>query len=101
MNPEQFTLVVNDFGVKYISKADVNHLIASIKSTYTLTKDWTSNMYCGIKLSWVYKNQTVNILMLGYIKKLQEYEHILPKSHSIVRTHLSQNNSEERPKNPI
>jgi hypothetical protein len=66
--------------VKYIYKADVDHLIASIKLTYTLTKDWAGDMYCGIKLSWDYKNQTVNISMPGYIKKkLQEYEHILPK----------------------
>jgi hypothetical protein len=75
-----FTLIVDDFGVKYANKADIDHLIASIKSMYTLTKDWTGNMYCGIKLSWNYKNQTVDILMLGYIKKkLREYEHILPK----------------------
>jgi hypothetical protein len=39
--PLTFTLVVDDFGVKYKSKDDVDHLIASIKSTYKVTKDWT------------------------------------------------------------
>jgi hypothetical protein len=34
-----FTLVVDDFGVKYVDKTDVEHLIASIKTTYNLTKD--------------------------------------------------------------
>jgi hypothetical protein len=68
--PILFTLIVYDFGVKYVDKADVDHLIASIKSTYTITEDWTSNMYCGIKLSWDYKNQTVDISMLGNIKKI-------------------------------
>jgi hypothetical protein len=30
---------VDDFGVKYESKDDMDHLIAIIKSTYKLTKD--------------------------------------------------------------
>jgi hypothetical protein len=41
--PLTITLVVDDFGVKYESKEDMDHLIASIKSTYKLTKDWTGN----------------------------------------------------------
>jgi hypothetical protein len=32
--PISFTLIVNDFGVKYERKVDVNHLIAAIKSKY-------------------------------------------------------------------
>ncbi len=75
-HPILFTLVVNDFCIKYVNKADVDHLVASIKSTYTLTKDWTGNLYCGIALAWDYDNRTVDILMPGYIKKkLQEYKH--------------------------
>jgi hypothetical protein len=34
--PITFTLVVNNFGVKLVDKADVDHLISSIKQTYTL-----------------------------------------------------------------
>ena len=79
--PISFTLVVDDFGVKYIDKANVDHLVASIKSTYTLTEDWTGNLYCGIHLDWDYEKRTVDILMPGYIaKKLQEYKHIKSKS---------------------
>ena len=33
------TLAVDDFGVKYVNKDDVDHLVSSIKSTYKLTKD--------------------------------------------------------------
>jgi hypothetical protein len=64
-----FTLVVDDFGVKYVSREDIDHLIGAIKLTYTLTKDWTGNVYCGIALDWDYNNRTVNISMPGYIKK--------------------------------
>ena len=47
-----FTLVVDDFGVKYVKKDDVDHIIVNIKSTYSLTEDWMGNMYCGITLEW-------------------------------------------------
>ena len=73
-------LVVDNFGVKFINKEDVDHLISSIKTTYTLTEDWSGQLYCGITLDWDYVNRTVDISMPGYIKKkLQEYEHVSPR----------------------
>lgn len=79
--PISFTLVVDDFGVKYVDKADVDHLVASIKSTYMLTEDWSGNLYCGITLEWDYDGRTVDISMPGYItKKLQEYNHVVSKA---------------------
>jgi hypothetical protein len=77
--PILFTLVVNDFGVKYVRRQHADHLIASIKNTYKkLTEDWTGSLYCGITLDWDFVGRTVNISMLGYIKKkLQEYNHLL------------------------
>jgi hypothetical protein len=69
--------VVDDFGVKYKTKNNIDHLIGAIKSTYNLNKDWTSNLYCGITLDWDCVNRTEDILMPGYIKKkLQEYKHV-------------------------
>ncbi len=77
--PISFTLIVNDFGEKYVSKDDVNHLIDSIKLTYTLTKDWMGNLYCGITLEWDYVHRHIHISMPNYIKKkLQEYGHVIP-----------------------
>jgi hypothetical protein len=72
-----FTLIVDDFGVKYVSKNDVNHLIDSI-STYTLTKDWKGNLYCRITLEWDYVHRHVDISIPNYLKKkLQDYGHII------------------------
>ncbi len=34
-----FTLVVDDFGVKYVNKSNVEHLLASLKANYALTVD--------------------------------------------------------------
>ena len=64
---------------KYVSKDDVDHIIDSIKLTYTLTEDWTGNLYYGITLKWYYVHRHVDISMPNYIKKkLQEYGHINP-----------------------
>jgi hypothetical protein len=74
-----FTLVVDDFGVEYAGKEHVDHLIWCIKQKYELAKDWTGDLYCGIKLKWDYDLRTLNILMPGYIQKfLQKYKHCMP-----------------------
>jgi len=68
--PISFTLVVDDFGVKFVGKEHADHLIASIKSTYKkLTEDWMGSLYCGITLEWDYVGRTVDISMPGYIRK--------------------------------
>jgi hypothetical protein len=47
---------------------------------YTLTKDWSGDLYCEIALAWDYVKRTVDISMPGYInKKLQEYRHVQSK----------------------
>jgi hypothetical protein len=71
--------VVNDFGVKYTNKANVDHLIECLKENYVLTQDWDGDLYCGIKLKWEYKARTLDISMPGYIRKqLQKYKHGTP-----------------------
>jgi hypothetical protein len=71
--------VVDDFGIKYINDDNVKHLIASLKTMYTLTEDWKGNLYCRIALNWDYVNRTVEISMPGYIKKkIQKYGHLVP-----------------------
>ena len=54
--PIQFTLVVDDFGVKYTRKEDALHLIAAIKACkYRVKEDWTGGKYIGITLDWDYQ----------------------------------------------
>ena len=38
--PIQFTLVVDDFGVKYVGTENAEHLINILKQYYTISKDW-------------------------------------------------------------
>ena len=77
--PISFTLVVDDFGVKYVGREHVDHLIKCIKEKYELTEDWSGDLYCGIKLHWDYIARMVDISMPGYIKQLlQKYKHKMP-----------------------
>ena len=49
-----FALCVDDFGVKYFSKIDANHLINALQKNYKITTDLTGSLYCGITLHWNY-----------------------------------------------
>jgi hypothetical protein len=48
--PISFTLVVDDFGMKYTHQDDIEHLIKCIKGKYELTMDWEGDLYCSICL---------------------------------------------------
>jgi hypothetical protein len=39
--PIQFTLVVDDFGVKYVGKEHAEHLLTTLEQHYKVTADWT------------------------------------------------------------
>jgi hypothetical protein len=77
--PNLFTLVVDDFGLKYIGQEHVEHLIVCIKEKYELTKDWTGDLYCRIKLNCDYNARNLDISMSRYVKKLLlKYKHCVP-----------------------
>ena len=71
--PIYLSLVVDDFGVKYVDKAGAEHHIAALKNNYGISKDWTGGLYWGITLRWNYyryqKKQYVDISMPRYITK--------------------------------
>ena len=50
-----FTLVVDNFVIKYTHKKDADHLISALQAKYDVTQDWIGGLYCGIKLKWYYK----------------------------------------------
>ena len=41
--PISFCLCVDDFGMKYFDKKDVDHLISALQSNYVISTDWTQN----------------------------------------------------------
>jgi hypothetical protein len=70
--PITFNLVVDDFGVKYVSKEDVNHLITSIKMGYTFTKFGRETYIAEYNLigitkkgRWIYQCQNISRKIAG------------------------------------
>jgi hypothetical protein len=75
-----FTLVVDDFTVKYVGKQHEEHLRNAILRTYELTPDWTAMVYSGMTLTWDYDTTTCNISMPGYVSNiLSKFQHDSPK----------------------
>jgi hypothetical protein len=48
--PVQFTLVVDNFGVKYVGKEHALHLKQVLEQDYTVTTEWKGGRYIGITL---------------------------------------------------
>ena len=46
----QFTLIVDDFGVKYVGKEHALHLKATLEDDYIVTMEWDGKGYIGITL---------------------------------------------------
>jgi hypothetical protein len=68
--PITFTLVVDNFGVKYVGKEHADHLLHALKQHYEVTEDWEGKLYCGVSLKWYYENRTVALSMSGYIENV-------------------------------
>ena len=75
-----FSLVVDDFGIKYVHKEDVQHLYDTLNKYYPkLTIDWSGTLYCGITLEWDYKSRTVDLSMPNYMQNvLHKFQHPPP-----------------------
>ena len=65
-----FTLVVNDFGIKYIAPADAEHLQNALREQYDITTDMIGAQYCGLTLAWNYTKRFVDVSMPGYVQKV-------------------------------
>jgi hypothetical protein len=50
--PFFFTLVVDDFAVKYVVKHHAEHLCNALLRAYELTADWTATVYSGMTFKW-------------------------------------------------
>jgi hypothetical protein len=78
--PIAFSLIVDDFAVKYVGKQHADHLRNALLQSYELTTDWEAKVYSGMSLKWDYKNRTCNISMPGYISNvLSKFQYDAPK----------------------
>jgi hypothetical protein len=80
MRPIAFSLIVDDFAVKYVEKHHADHLRNALLKSYELTTDWAGKMYSGMSFNWDYKNRTCDISMPGYASNvLSKFQHDAPK----------------------
>ena len=78
--PIIFSLVVDDFGIKYVGRDHAIHFVQALQSHYPkVTVDWTGSLYCGITIRWDYQRKHVDLSMPSYIKDtLTKYQHPAP-----------------------
>jgi Reverse transcriptase (RNA-dependent DNA polymerase) len=77
--PIWFSLVVDDFGIKYTDIADAEHLLATLRAHYTISLDMSGTRYCGLTIAWDYNCRTCDISMPGYIARaLERFQHPHP-----------------------
>ena len=69
-NGVAFTLVVDDFLIKYSNKDAADHLLAALRELYILKDDFASTQkYVGITLSHNTARKTIHMSMPGYVQK--------------------------------
>ena len=80
-----FTLAVNDFGIKYFSEEDLDHLINALKTHYIISVDPTGAHYYRLHIDWNDEKQYIDISIPGYITKaLYKFQYPTPKKPQYV-----------------
>jgi hypothetical protein len=64
-----FSLVVDDFFIKYRSRLEAEPLLTALRALYTITVDEQANKYLGLKLDWE-SGKRVSLSLPGYINEL-------------------------------
>ena len=79
-----FSLVVDDFGVRYGKIEDTEHLLKTIKDRYPVRAEWSPTFYLGVTLDFDYEDLTCKMSMPGYMKQaLIRFHHEFSKiTHS-------------------
>jgi hypothetical protein len=77
--PIAFSIIVDDFSVKYVGIHHADHLRNALLQNYELTTDRAAKVYSGMSLKWDYKNRTCSISMPGYVSNvLSKFQHDAP-----------------------
>ena len=67
--PISFTLVVDDFGVKYVGREHAEHLKGVLEEHYEVSTDWAGKKYIGLSLDWDYERREVHVSLEGYVER--------------------------------
>jgi hypothetical protein len=56
-SPIAFSLVLDNFGVKYVGKEHARHLLRALCKLYTITEDWEGTLFSGLTIHWNYDDK--------------------------------------------
>ena len=85
--PTLFSLYVDDFGVKYFNKDDLNHLHTAMVTKYTCKVDLTGRYFLGYTIDWNYLLDYVDLNMLDYIRHALEHLQYIMEVHTQYSPH--------------
>ncbi len=83
--PTLFVLIVDNFGIKYFTTEDLDHLINTLKKYYDIKVGPEGKELVKIELGWDYKNRKVHLSMKPYLdKSLRQFNNVVPtkRQHS-------------------
>jgi len=96
--PISFTLVVDDFGVKYVGEENAKHLLNAVRQHYKCSCEWEGERYCGLTIKWDYPGRKVHLSMPGYVTKaLTRFQHPPQQKDRINRTPTSNQTTGPKP----
>lgn len=67
--PVSFTLIVDNFGIKYTGRQHAEHLLTTLRLLYPITVNWVGDKYIGYTIKWDRINRRVHLSMPGYVDK--------------------------------
>jgi hypothetical protein len=89
--PIIFSLIVNNFGVKYVSKEHAQHLLQTVQKYYKCLLEEEGEQYCGLTIKWDYPGKKVHLSMPLYAKnELKRFQHpplIVPQDQPHPHVH--------------
>jgi hypothetical protein len=72
-------LVVDDFGIKYLTQDAIDHLAQALQEHYEVSFNWADKLHCGIYLKWDHVHHTVDLSMPGCVQAaLHKFQHRTP-----------------------
>ena len=76
-----FILVLDDFGVQFMSKHNAEHLHDFLTNLYIFKTDWTGSNFLGLTLERYYINCNVEFSMPDYVNDaLHKFHHPGPET---------------------
>ena len=87
--PFQFTLVVDNFGIKETCHNNANHLINTLKLYHDVLIDGTGKEYLKSNLDWDYDNGEVHLSISPFREKaLKRFDNVTPSTQQEIPFHI-------------